>query len=78
MFRSDLRNLTTRFDSEIANRKTERNTDKEILGLQLGTISDRVEDIANAMGLQKRITDIERLLTFKAPSALPGDTHKNG
>lgn len=73
-FRSDLRNLTTRFDNEIKSRNDQRAADNSLLELRLGFIVDRVEDIASAMGITKRITDVERkLLAFN--SKLPDNTN---
>jgi archaellum component FlaC len=65
-FKSDLRNLTTRFDNEVQTRNEQRDADNNTLDLRLNFIMDRIEDIANAMGIAKRITDVERkLLAFK-------------
>lgn len=66
LFRSDLRNLATRFDAEVEARNVQHDADNNTLDLRLNFIMDRIEDIANAMGIAKRITDVERkLLAFK-------------
>jgi hypothetical protein len=57
-FKSDLRNLTTRFEQNVIQQSLQRKSDKQLLNYRLAFMTQRLEDIASALNVAKRDTDI--------------------
>jgi hypothetical protein len=66
-FKSDLRNLTTRFEQNVIQQTLQRKSDKQLLNVRLSFMMQRIEDIAAALNVDRRDVDMtNRFLALDA------------